>query len=433
MQINTTYTLIKKQITDKFVNTKQTIKDNKNNIKLLIIIIILFIIIFGIILILLIISKSATKKDFFLHDKNKNSTLLVENYTATIENYLSSIPEKYERAKQRERFLLNLLYSLKDLSKDPDDPHNNELKSKLVSKMTKFTNGKNFSKVKAVLITRPMHYGNYMVMVNMIMYYCELFGIKKIYFDSHYNWYLKNDIITDKYNISIIPIEKINCNDSNIVCFPLRGNHLFGFFYYPSFIKPQIRIHILKYEIRKNLPNVTIGKDDLLIHVRSGNIFKSFHRYYAQPPLCFYRTILNNFKFKKIILIAITKDNPTINPLLKEFPKIIYKRNPIDKDLAYLTNAYNLVGSVSSFLMTAMKLNDNLKNYWDYDIYRRSEKICHLNVEYYDFPRKFRIYQMKPSVNYKNEMFVWSNDTNKFRLMINERCINNFTIIEPNA
>ena len=100
--------------------------------------------------------------------------------------------------------------------------------------------------------------------------------------------------------------------------------------------------------------------------------------------------------------------------------------------MAYLMKAYNLVGSVSSFLMTAIKLNDNLINYWDYDIYRRSEKFCHLNVEYYDFPRKFKIYQMKPSINYKNEMFVWSNDPKKFKLMIEEKCINNFTIIEPN-
>lgn len=90
------------------------------------------------------------------------------------------------------------------------------------------------------------------------------------------------------------------------------------------------------------------------------------------------------------------KDNPVINHLLKEFPNISYNISSIKKDMAYLTHAYNLVGSVSSFLMTTIIFNDNLKNYWDYDIYRGSEKFCHLNVEYYDFPRKFTIYQMKP-------------------------------------
>lgn len=176
-----------------------------------------------------------------------------------------------------------------------------------------------------------------------------------------------------------------------------------------------------------------IDQNDLVIHIRSGDIFKSLHSYYSQPPLCFYKSILNNNIFKNIFIIAINKENPTINHLLKEFSNIIYKKNSLEKDFSYLINAYNLVGSVSSFLMTIIKFNDNLNNYWDYDIYRKSEKICHLNLEYYKFPRKFIIYQMKPSEHYKSEMFVWSNDPNKFRLMIEEKCINNFTIIEPNV
>ena len=371
-------------------------------------------------------------KKIFSPEKNKTKPIVFLNRTELIDNYLSSIPLKYEKAKQKERNILNNLLSLKDISNAPDDPSNNELKLKLANKMTKYTNGKNFTKIKEVLISRPSCFGNYMIMVNDIMYYCELFGIKNIYFDSAYNWYIKNKIISEKFNISIIDKTKINCNDNKIVCFTLNNGGFFFFLYHPSFIKPQIRIHILKNEIRKNLPNVTIEPNDLIIHIRSGDIFRSFHSYYAQPPLCFYKSILNNFTFKNIFLIAVSKENPTIDCLLKEFPSIIYKKNPIQIDMAYLTNAYNLVGSVSSFSMTTMKFNDNLINYWDYDIYRRSEKICHLNVEYYEFPRKFKIYQMKPSENYKNEMFVWSNDPKKFRLMIEEKCINNFTIIEPN-
>ena len=271
-----------------------------------------------------------------------------------------------------------------------------------------------------------------MILINNIMYYCELFGIKNIYFDSKHKWYIKDNIISDKFNISIVSKLKIDCNDINIVCLNFKKSSLFNFLYYPSFIKPQIRIHILKNEIKKNLPNVFLDKDDLIIHIRSGDIFKKFHSHYSQPPFCFYKTILKNFSFKNIFIIAINEENPIINNLLKYFPNIIYKKNSIEKSLSYLINAYNLIGSVSSFLMIAIILNDNLNKYWDYDIYRRSEKICQLNLEYYKIPRKFTIYQMKPSENYKNEMFVWSNDTNKFRLMIEEKCINKFSIIEPN-
>ena len=381
----------------------------------------------------MIISKYFSQNASFSLEKIKNKKLLILNRTAIIDDYLLSIPLKYEKAKQKERQKLNNFFSLKDISNSPDDPSYFELKSKLLNKIITFTNGKNMTEIKAVFITKPINFGNYMIMVNNIMYYCELFGIKNIYFDSRYNWYIKNNIISENYNISIISRTKINCNDINIVCFTLKNRKLFYFLYYPSFIKPQIRIHILKNEIRRNLPNVIIDKNDLIIHIRSGNIFKKFHPFYSQPPLCFYKSILNNFIFNNIFIIAINKENPIINHLLKEYPKIIYKNNSKKKSIAYLTNAYNLVGSVSSFLMAAIKFNDNLKNYWEYDIYRRTEKICHLNIEYYEFPRKFTIYQMKPSENYKNEMFVWSKDPNKSKLMIEERCIYNFSIIEPNV
>ena len=38
---------------------------------------------------------------------------------------------------------------------------------------------------------------------------------------------------------------------------------------------------------------------------------------------------------------------------------------------------------------------------------------------------------MIPSDNYKNEMFVWSNDPLKIKLMIEEKCNNNFKKIKP--
>ena len=44
----------------------------------------------------------------------------------------------------------------------------------------------------------------------------------------------------------------------------------------------------------------------------------------------------------------------------------------------------------------------------------------------------FTIYRMEPSINYKNEMFVFENKESQYKLMFDEKCINNFTIIKPN-
>ncbi len=37
---------------------------------------------------------------------------------------------------------------------------------------------------------------------------------------------------------------------------------------------------------------------------------------------------------------------------------------------------------------------------------------------------------MKPSIKYKNEMFVWKNEKNQLKLMIKEKCINSKFIVE---
>ena len=119
-----------------------------------------------------------------------------------------------------------------------------------------------------------------------------------------------------------------------------------------------------------------------------------------------------------------------IEKLLKENKNIIYKKNLLEKDIAYLSKAYNLVGSVSSLLLAAIKLNNNLKNYWEYDNYRLSAKYFHLHHDIYEFPRNFSIYKMKPSENYKNEMFSWENDKNQLKLMVQEKCYHNFSLLK---
>ena len=45
---------------------------------------------------------------------------------------------------------------------------------------------------------------------------------------------------------------------------------------------------------------------------------------------------------------------------------------------------------------------------------------------------KFTIYTMKPSITYKNEMYILTNDQNQYKLMIEEKCINDFIVTEPN-
>ena len=118
----------------------------------------------------------------------------------------------------------------------------------------------------------------------------------------------------------------------------------------------------------RNLNKINAYKDDLYIHVRSSDIF------------------FNN-KFNKVYLIAQDKNNPIIEKMLKEFSNVIFIQNRLKEDISYLINAYNIVASISSFLNSIIQLNYNLKNLFDYNIYKISEKILSYHYDLFQFPR----------------------------------------------
>ena len=355
---------------------------------------------------------------------SNNINKIENSYNKLIEEYLASVPSKYNLEKNYERDQLINFFSLKNLSND--SALNKESKQKIIEKY-KIDYKKNFSKLENLFIIKPISFGNTIICLNNVIFYCEVIGCKNIFLNSEHNWYIKNKIINNNIKISLIPSSQINCNISNTLCMPFEG----GLCINPYFIKQKIRINILKNEILGNLPKVNIHPKDLYIHIRSGDIFSSWViASYSQPPLCFYQKILHQFKFRKIYIISIDDKNPVIGKLLKKYRNVQYKTNSLETDIAYLTQAYNLVGSVSSFSLAAIKLNNNLKNYWEYDLYRLHAKFFHLHHDVYEFPRNFKIYRMKPSENYKNEMFRWANEKSQIELMLHEKCHNNFYILK---
>lgn len=165
------------------------------------------------------------------------------------------------------------------------------------------------------------------------------------------------------------------------------------------------------------------------MHIRSGDIFSTWiHRPYAQPPLCFYKAILKNFKFNKIYIIAENNNNPIIDKLLNKYNNVIYSQNSLKLDISLLINSYNLVSSVSSFIIVMIILNPKIENIFVYNLYPMGEKILHYHFDLFEFSNKFTIYRMEPSSNYKEKMYRWKNNKIQRKLMIKEKCINDFTI-----
>ena len=346
-----------------------------------------------------------------------NNDWIKGNKTEILEKYISNFKGNFGQEAKIDIERVKDLFSFKVMLKDENSPLNIELKSRLIQKLSqKFT--KNITLVKNVFVNQICFFGNRMVALNNIIYYSEILGIKNIYLNSEYDWYIKNDIITDKIKVSVKPSSDINCNSEDTIC-----GHIFFDFFFPVLILPEIRFTILKDEIKRNLPKVEIKKNDLYIYIRSGDSFTKDGPGYTPAPYCFYKRILETAKYNDVYIISIDNLNPIIGKLMEEYPKIIHNLNPVEIDISILSNAYNLVNQVSSFVVTCITLNDNLINLWDYDTYKLSEKIYHLHYDIYKVNRIFNLYRMKPDEEYfYQKMFTWTRSEEQKKLLFDEKC-----------
>ena len=284
------------------------------------------------------------------------------------------------------------------------------------------TVGKKIEFVKCIFIGNRKRFGNKMRIIYKIIFYCKILRCKKIFLDRKKVWFIKNKIIDKKYKIIIIPEEEKNIKYCKTII-----DKTDNFYYYSKYIIPPKRIDLLKKEILRNLPKVSTNPNDLFIYIRSGDIFLRRHRSYSQAPLCFYYKILDNYIFRNYYLIAQNKNNPVIVKILENKPNIIYNKNSLYKDIAYLANAYNLVGGrISTFLEAIIPINNNLKNIWIFEL--KTENINYKEKYNHYHNIKTNIYEMYASDKYFKKMKRWRNNVFQKKLMVEEICNNEFKL-----
>ena len=352
--------------------------------------------------------------------------LIIIFYYNLKKNYLFKINNlKYYNFMKDIKIFINKFLNLKDIKYGLNDLLIKEEKLHIL-KLFSISSVNKVKNLKTIFYSFRCRFGNLLINLNKLLFYCEIIGCKNILLEKKIFWFLKHRInIKKKITIKV--------NDKN----NLKSNYLISntkdIFYSFFKIKPEIKINYLRSEIIRNLPKFKTSKNDLYIHIRSGDIFKRRkpHPYYAQPPLCFYKKILNNYIFRKIYLIYEDKRNPIIEKLIYEYPNIIYKEKSFKEHISLLINAYNIVGSNSSFLSSILQLNYNLQFLWDHNFLKLIEKIRFLHYDLYKYPHNnFTIFRMEPSPNYRKFMNIWKNNKKQRKLMIKEKCINDFLIIK---
>ena len=334
--------------------------------------------------------------------------------------------EEIKTSKDSEDGFLIYFQSLKNISLN-DTSMLNEYRDKILKLFSKKLLSKNATSIDNLYIDYPLKFGNQLVLFNKAIFYCEIIKCKKIFVPSWNNLFIENTINDQQFNLSIEIAKKSKDYHNSI-----------SNYYYPYYefllVKPENRFSVFKSEILRNLPNVQTNENDLFIHIRGGDIFidPSAGKSYSQPPYCFYNAAINSNKFYNIYLFSVDELNPVITKLIKRHKNIIHNIRKLRYVIAYLANAYNIVGSISSFITEIIKLNDKLKNFYEYDIYHTMEKIFHIHPSLYEFKRNYVTYLMKASKNYLKHMFIWRNTRKQLLIMLRDRCAKKFEKINPN-
>ena len=107
--------------------------------------------------------------------KKEQLDLDKENF---INNYLSPIPEKYNKSKEEERKFLTKYLQLKDL---PSDPRLiSEIRLQLLNKFSEEFH-KNLTNIDTVFLTNKWFFGNSFISINNLLFYSKIMGCKNIY------------------------------------------------------------------------------------------------------------------------------------------------------------------------------------------------------------------------------------------------------------
>ena len=356
-----------------------------------------------------------------------NDSKIIEDLNIININISQNETEEIENRKKKEKEDIERYNKFLDMPKNPEDPLIKKERETILENYYRDTNKTDM----IIYFDMTFPFGNQIAAVNKMIFYCEIIHCKKLILPVENRIYINHTLLDKEYNLQIEVAQESFQAD-------LITDISFEFFYDFYNLKIENRIGILKNEIVNNLPKVNVNKNDLIIHIRSGDIFQhkgetDYAPDYSQPPLCFYQKILEQFKFSDIYIIAEDNTfNPVIEELKKKYPKIKYNQNSLEIDLSYLIYGYNIVGSISSFLISSIKLNDNIKFFWEYDRYPMCSKIYHFHHSIFNIQRKYTIYQMPPSQTYKYKMIVWKCSDEQINIMLNDKCPYNFKIIKPN-
>ena len=187
--------------------------------------------------------------------------------------------------------------------------------------------------------------------------------------------------------------------------------------------------HETVYNLLRGLLNIQPSKiysdNDLFLYMRSGDLFgnkctniefkgtdqtlvgKVDDR--PQPPLDFYVKVIESKSWENIYIICEDSSNPNVNELIKKYPKIIYNKQSLEKDIEMILGAVNVTHYNGNFIDTLYLFSDTLKTFYCFDHhfqndYKKGYTSMRYNAgDYYKSMGKWKVSkeQLKLMITYK--------------------------------
>jgi hypothetical protein len=149
----------------------------------------------------------------------------------------------------------------------------------------------------------------------------------------------------------------------------------------------------------------------LTIHIRGGDLFSiNPPHQYIPPPYEYYKNIIDENNYKKIIIISEDIKNPIIIKLQKIYPNILFQINNLTQDVEIILSSKNIVQSVGTFIPSLLLLSKNIRN-----IYSPSYIQMNETKHYFENINLIE----KEYNNYNKIMNKWCNTNEQNNLLLN--------------
>ncbi|MCU0529729.1 MAG: hypothetical protein MUD04_09595 [Cyanobium sp. Prado107] len=218
--------------------------------------------------------------------------------------------------------------------------------------------------ISGLRLTTCKRFANSLLQLTHANMVAQSLGVQRLHLPGF--WYLQEGIHTSTSGLEIRNTPQLDLSSDVLV---LSGSFLkmkaLRPLCRPRRVNPRKMLRTLRPLLKLDVNADPYRKNDLVIHIRSGDIFVTPHPAYGQPPLAFYKKVVRSRPWNTVRVVFEDRLNPVITPLLEWLPQhcsaVQEVSGSLKDDLDVLLRARAIVCGNGTFIRGIAALSRNLK------------------------------------------------------------------------